>query len=476
MNLKHIHLLKKEYIILFFILFIFSCEKEEDRTVTLYAKGNTEAQVSSTNIDFGETINFTSTSFKALTINWTFEGGSPTTSINPNIAVTYNTPGTFEAKLVVKYIDNTIETKQFTIVVNGIDPPLPFSGIPVDVEGTFEAENYDLGGEGIGYHDTEMENLAVTNGSPTYRSDDGMDIEVGSTVTNISYTNDGEWANYTVNVTNSGTYDFEFIVASGDPSGGKSIKLQLLNPDTGVPTDLGQTGDFPNTGGSSVYVSKMVTGISLNEGINTLRLYFTGANTNLDKVNVIASLPPAPIDGLGIYTERDITNSNPGIVPPVNNGNMSITTVTNNPNHGNSSLFYHYDPTGNGNPQSGFGLSHMDLTVAPYNASAYNYLHIAVRSNTAKNVRIRFNTSSGNYWITLKPSAPTYGMLWDGAWHELVIPLSDMLANGNGAGLSTVAGAISTLRQFTIRTDDSDYTTNPNSFDYYIDDIYLTTN
>ncbi|WP_366186671.1 carbohydrate-binding protein [Flavobacterium ovatum] len=473
MNFKNIKISKSTYLILFFTFFLLSCEREVEREVVLYDKGKTEATASKTSIDFGQSVDFTSTSFKVLTTNWTFKGGSPATSINPNVKVSYSTPGTFDATLVVKYIDNTVETVKFTIVVKGIDAALPYSGTAVAIPGTFEAENYDKGGEGVGYHDNEVANLAVANGSTRYRTDDGVDVEVG-TPTKISYTNAGEWVNYAVNVANDGFYDFEFKVASGNAAGGKSIKLQSVNISTGQVTDLGQSGNFSFTGGNNVFVSKNITGIALSKGLNTLRLFFTGSDTNLDKVNVIVSLPPAPIDGVGIYTERDIVSTNAGIAPPPNNGNFSITTVSTNTNHGSKSLFYHYDPTGNGSPQTGFALSHMDLTTSPYNASAYGFLNIAVKSTTPKNVRIRLNTNAGNFWVTLKPAVPAYGMLWDGAWHELVIPFSDILLNGSGAGLSATPTALSSIKQFTVRTDDSDYTTAPDSFDYYIDDIYFT--
>jgi len=475
MNLKNTDFLKSILFLLFSAL-LFSCVEEEIREVTLYDKPHTEATASRTDIKFGEIVDFKSTSYKHLTTTWTFAGGSPASSVNPDATVVYSNPGIYDAKLVIKYIDNTIETKLFKIIVKGIDPPLPYGGTAVTIPGTIEAENYNLGGEGIAYHDTEEQNLAVLNGSPRYRTDDGVDVQMGNNINNISYTQAGEWSNYTITVPATGIYDFEFRVASGDAAGGKSIKLQMVNPNTGVATDLGQTGNFPNTGSYNTYISKIVTGVNLTEGQNTFRVLFTGSNTNLDKINIKVSVPAPPIDGVGIFTEKDIVSSNPGIAPPPNGGNMAITIVTTNTNHGTKALWYHFDPAGNGSPQNGFALSHMDLTVSPYNATAYNNLNVAVKSSTPKKVRIRLNTNSGNYWVTLNPGNPAYGMLWDGQWHELVIPFSQILRDGNSAALSTVPAAKSSIKQFTIRTDDSDYSTVPNSFDYYIDDIYFTTN
>jgi len=462
------------YFFLFLAVFIFSCENDDVREVTLFDKGLTEANASSTSIKFGETVEFTSTSNKALTTNWTFAGGSPATSINPNVTVTYSVPGSYEAKLVVKYIDNTIETKTFTIVVKGIDAALPYGGAEVDLEGTIEAENYDLGGEGIAYHDNEEENLAVTNGSATYREDDGVDIEVGTAATYISNTNAGEWANYTVNVTETGNYNFEFKVASGSAAGGKSIRLQSVNQSTGVTTNLGETGNFPNTGGWAVFTSKSISGVSLTAGSNTLRLYFTGGDTNLDKVNVTAVGPILPINGLGVFTERAITASNLGQAP-VNNGNFIITPVSTGAYEGTNAYLYSFS-TNSGNNVTGFALSVMAPATSPLNATPYNYYNIALKTNSTKNLRVRMNTSAGNYWITLNSTTDaTYGMARDGAWHALKIPLTDFKKDGNGPDITPNKDKITAC--LVMRTDDADYPSYSGltgAFDWYVDDIFYS--
>lgn len=460
---------------MFLAVFIFSCEDDDVREVTLFDKGLTEANASSTNIRFGETVEFTSTSQKALTTNWIFAGGSPATSINPDVNVTYALPGTYEAKLTVKYIDNTITTKIFTIVVAGIDAALPFGGTPVEIAGTIEAENYDLGGENVAYHDNEEENLAVTAGSATYREDDGVDVEVGTTATYISNTNAGEWVNYKVNVSETGNYKFDFRVASGSATGGKSIRLQSVNQSTGATTNLGETGNFPNTGGWSVFTNKSISGINLMAGSNTLRFYFTGGDTNLDKVTVTAVGPVLPINGLGVFTERDITARNLGQTP-VNNGNFVITTVNTGAYEGTKAYMYRFDPLNSGSNVTGFALSAMAPTTSPLNATAYNYYNIALKTTSTKNLRIRMNTSAGNYWITLNSTTDlTYGMARDGAWHALKIPLTDFKKDGNGTDILPNRDKITAC--FVMRTDDADYPTyvaTPSAFEWYVDDIFYS--
>lgn len=80
-------------------------------------------------------VHFTNTSAgNPTSFNWTFQGGSPSTSTQPNPTVTYNSPGTFDVSLTVTNAngnnsvtyDNFIEVatptfSDFTFFVNGLD-------------------------------------------------------------------------------------------------------------------------------------------------------------------------------------------------------------------------------------------------------------------------------------------------------------------------------------------------------------------
>jgi Carbohydrate binding module (family 35) len=70
---------------------------------------------------------------------------------------------------------------------------------------TVEGENYDVGGEGVSYHDT-----TPTNTLGVYRTgaNEGVDVEqmCGSTCKDIADVVAGEWTEYTVKVTTAGMY------------------------------------------------------------------------------------------------------------------------------------------------------------------------------------------------------------------------------------------------------------------------------
>lgn len=85
--------------------------------------------------------------------------------------------------------------------------------------------NFDLGGEGIGYHDNSAHNEAGYN----YRSEKGddhspgVDLEYGM---NIGYTGAGEWQMFTLDVQEAGTYAFD-LFRSVNNGGGSYYSLEV---------------------------------------------------------------------------------------------------------------------------------------------------------------------------------------------------------------------------------------------------------
>jgi len=91
--------------------------------------------------------------------------------------------------------------------------PTPFSGTPIAIPGTFEAENFDLGGEGVAYHDN-----VKGNAGGQYQPKEDVDIFVSTDSTGGGYVvgnfETGEWLAYTVNVATSGNYNIELRAAT----------------------------------------------------------------------------------------------------------------------------------------------------------------------------------------------------------------------------------------------------------------------
>ncbi len=106
--------------------------------------------------------------------------------------------------------------------------------------GTIQAEDYDLGGEGVAYHDT-----TPGNQGGVYRYDD-VDIEqtAGLATPNVGWIRDGEYLTYTANIATAGAYTMTVRVAS--PNTGRSGALS-------VDGSSAATFTVPNTGSYAAF-------------------------------------------------------------------------------------------------------------------------------------------------------------------------------------------------------------------------------
>jgi hypothetical protein len=129
MTIKLNHTAKLKYLFLVLSIGLFSCE-EDVREVYLYNKGKLEAVSTNTSIKAGETVTYTDSSTKVRAIKWTFQGGSPGSSIDPNVEVKYTKGGTFTTTLEITFVDNTIQKKTFAVEVEA--PAIPPVVVPVD--------------------------------------------------------------------------------------------------------------------------------------------------------------------------------------------------------------------------------------------------------------------------------------------------------------------------------------------------------
>ena len=94
-----------------------------------------------------------------------------------------------------------------------------------------EAENFDNGGEGVGYHD-----LSSQNSGGDYRAT-GVDIDAAVDSGggyNVGWAFACEWLAYTVNVATAGTYDIEARVASEGSGGTFHIEVNGVDLQRGL--------------------------------------------------------------------------------------------------------------------------------------------------------------------------------------------------------------------------------------------------
>ncbi|WP_051312935.1 Ig-like domain-containing protein [Sporocytophaga myxococcoides] len=156
-------------------------------------------------------------------------------------------------------------------------PQTPYGGKVWPIAGRIEAENYDLGGSGLGYSDSD-----AGNAGSAFRTDD-VDIEASTDAGggyNVGWTVAGEWLEYSVNVSEAGKYDFKVRVAAA--AAGKSMHIEMNGINvTGAIT-------IPNTGDFQAWQTVTIPAISLTTGNQIMKIVFDSDEINLNYVDVSA--------------------------------------------------------------------------------------------------------------------------------------------------------------------------------------------
>jgi hypothetical protein len=181
------------------------------------------------------------------------------------------------------------------------------------IPGIIQAEDFDNGGEGVGYHDTD----AANNGNANYRPGTGVDIRTtadGGYA--VGWIADGEWLKYSVQVATSGNYIARVRTASIIQTG--RMHLEIDGADV--------TGQFimPATSSYETFVTYELPAFPLSAGPHKLKLV---ADTGGFDLNYISFVPekniPAVAGTADVLTNR-FDNSRSGV-----NAKESVLTTSN---------------------------------------------------------------------------------------------------------------------------------------------------
>ena len=162
----------------------------------------------------------------------------------------------------------------------------PYSNSPIIIPGIIEAENFDKGGEGFTFHDSDSQR----EGDVNYRSDsEGVDFVRGNGGVCIGYTAANEWLEFTVDVKEAGKYNYAATVSSGTTGSGFTIGLVK----NGSVTSLAKV-NVPKTADNDWNVYQKVEGKlskDLEAGQQIIRITINGANCNIDKIELTCANP-----------------------------------------------------------------------------------------------------------------------------------------------------------------------------------------
>jgi len=198
-------------------------------------------------------------------------------------------PGVYE--LTARAIDNSGISVSSEPDYIYIAPAVgPFYGTPMTIPAVIQAENYDGGGEGVGFHDID-----ASNEFGFYRWD-AVDVDrIAGTINDfyVSAMDDGEWLNYQIIIPSTADYDISTRVSS--PVRTARLHLELNG------ADISGAIAVPYTGSQGWRIVP-VTEISLNAGTGDLRLHVDSGGCKIDYLNIDYSLKTIPLP----WQQKDI--------------------------------------------------------------------------------------------------------------------------------------------------------------------------
>jgi hypothetical protein len=324
------------------------------------------------------------------------------------------------------------------VVAKPVVTSTSYLGTPFAVPGIIAAQDFDIGGEGIAYHDS-----SPANAGGAYRQTD-VDLAASSDGGNcVGWISPGEWTTYSVNVASAGSYLLEARVASYGPGGTFHVAFGGQDATGGL--------TIPNTGGWQNWttVSKMVT---LTAGAQSMRLVFdasataTSAVGNLNSVRLtrVASAPftgsAAMLPGVlhaenfddggegiayhdmtpgnagGVYRQSDVDvaacTDGGYCVGWIDTGEWLAYTVDVSTAGAYTLQFRVASAVGGGRFHAAFGLNNTTVTDVPNTGGWQNWTTVTTNANLAAGRQVMklmvdaggFNVSAITFALTLPPT------------------------------------------------------------------------
>ncbi len=215
--------------------------------------------------------------------------GNGSSALTSGITHPWKDPDREISRFFLDYLDEPSEKP----VCTGSSMPYKVNTIP----GIIEAENFNYSCVEEGYKDND-----ATNVSRAYRPDEGVDIVAtkdGSGAYDVSFIATGEWLNYTVNVNESGYFEFSFRFASTVDDNFFHLEIDELDISGPIKVD--------KTGAANIYKDIRDT-LLLEEGVHQLKVFFDKASRGLTWNLVETKKSSAPsVNKIEITSDYGIT-------------------------------------------------------------------------------------------------------------------------------------------------------------------------
>lgn len=152
----------------------------------------------------------------------------------------------------------------------------PYNGVPFLIPGIIDAEQFDYGGEGVGYHCRSSKNGSQVL-KAVYRMTDHVKFDYcsdsrGSFI--VEQLECNEWLKYTVDVKRAGKYSIEIRATSGMAGGILHLELDGINRSGSI--------CIPGTGGWQEWRTIAAGKVNLDSGIQVVKLVCDSGRFNID--------------------------------------------------------------------------------------------------------------------------------------------------------------------------------------------------
>lgn len=190
-----------------------------------YTTGLAAFTLNNSSICEGETITYTATTVGADSYNWTFTGGSPSSSTDSVVTVTYNTPGVYATLLSVVQGVNSANSNG-VVTVNALPSPvISLAGSTLSTTISYTTYQWLLNGSPIGGATSATYTFA-TNGAYSVEVTDGN----GCSSTSSAFNTNVGIENFTVENLNVYPNPAEgFTTVSFDATSGGTLQINVVD-------------------------------------------------------------------------------------------------------------------------------------------------------------------------------------------------------------------------------------------------------
>lgn len=255
-----------------------------------------------------------------------------------------------------------------------------------------QAENFDTGGQGVGYLDS-----TTANQGGAYRTGELVDIEATTDTGgghNIGWVTPGEYLEYSVNVSQPGLYRIDARVAAND--GPDTFEIRAT-PSVGAP--ITRTTNFNATGGFQTWATVNGGNFQLPAGNATIRFTATTNEFNLNWIEAVLLVPDPTPTATGTGTPAPTPSPTPTPTGTAFELNFDNSPTT-GPTGGALATEWGYGgPSFFGNPTTSFvanagGLAYNIAGNLANGGDGFSYVVWYVRTQPNANAGMDFSTAT----------------------------------------------------------------------------------